>query len=208
MYLLLLNLNRKVFYQGIISSILLCLTLPLVAESRTVNKVAGKKALLNDRVKAAFILNIARYVEWPENRLHNEVRLCFLNKNPLGSAVNNIRNKHIKIHPLEIRTIPSLQLHNDCNILFLTQQQMIDIAAQLKNKTPAENKEKYSLLFTKDVLIIGDLSTKTTNTEKIEGVMVFLTRQKTRFGIEISRKVLTNSSLILSSELLKLSRID
>lgn len=96
----------------------------------------GKTDRIN-RVKAAFILNIARYVEWPEDSPSNDkFQLCFYQKNPLGTAVHNIRNKRIGNKGLKIQYIKSLSQQTKCNLLYLTHTQMVQFADDMEVKLP------------------------------------------------------------------------
>ena len=191
---------KKNLYLLPILSLLLCSMLPVSADGRTDRA---------SRVKAAFILNIARYVEWPNTTLQSNeknFRLCFLEKNPLGSAINSIRNKRIGQRRLEIHNIASLEQNKGCHILFLTQTQIIKIADNMQQQTRKERKRNYSLLFDENILTMGDLSETANNSNKFEGVIINLIRQTTRIGIQINMPSLNNSKLKLSSELLKLSK--
>jgi len=192
---------KKPLYLLSIASILLSSMLPVVAD--------GKTDRLN-HVKAAFILNIVRFAEWPNisrQSIEENYRLCFLNNNPLGSAINSINNKRIGKARLEIQNITTLKHNNGCHILFLTHTQISEITADMDNQSSLEKQNDYSLLFDENVLTMGDLSDKLKVKKKFQGVIInLIRRQTTRIGIEINTAVLNKSKIKLSSELLKISK--
>jgi len=191
---------KKQFYLLYVISFLFSVMLPAQAD--------GMMDRLS-RVKAAFILNIARYVEWPDthkNSEDKEFQLCFYRKNPLGPAIKSIHNKRIGSKRLRTHIMDSLDQLNGCNLLFLTQTQMAEIADQIAGMTDAQVADQYALLFNENILTMGDLSNQVDRKVKIEGVTICLIRESTRIGIEINMSSLNNSNLKISSELLKLSK--
>lgn len=191
---------KRSFFLLSLCAVLLSLTLPAIAD--------GKVERIN-RIKAAFILNIARYVEWPQLPTTNnnkQFMLCFYATNPLGKAIKTIHKKRIGKYRLDYQVIDSLSQKTSCNMLFLSQEQMLELANFSRNKTVAEMKQQYASLFDENLLTLGDLSDKPQQMDKIEGIMICLIRQATRIGIEINMSSLNNSRLKLSSELLKLSK--
>jgi len=199
--------NKQVLIE-IYTILCLVLFLFMISIKPTLTETTTEHA---QRVKAAFIFNIARYVTWPEYHYSLDiqtVKLCFLEKNPFGLAIASIKNKHFGNKKMLVQYIPVLDKKFNCQILFLTQKQIGRIAYSMKNKSLEESRDRHSLLYKKNVLIMGDLSDSSQNIEKLDSIVIYLIRQGTNIGIEIIMQSLRNSTIKLSSQLLKLSKIN
>ncbi len=78
-------------------------------------------------VKAAFLYNFARLVEWPENKFKSDsdsFKLCFLGKDPFGPALRSIQNKKVAGRPLLIQRNVELANTSNCHILFISQSEI------------------------------------------------------------------------------------
>lgn len=150
------------------------------------------------QIKAVFILNIARFVEWPESAFPSEqtdIKLCMLEEDPLGGALEMIRQRKVGDRPLEIWTIDDLEQREFCQILFLSREQL---DAMIAEDVPLGYPHQ---------LTIADL-TDSEDTEPLNGrALISLIRRDARIGIEINVDVAEKAELRLSSELLKLGKI-
>src|SRR4051812_7403633 len=74
---------------------------------------------LEYRVKAAFILNFVRYVEWPEDSLGpGPLTICVAGHNPFGNAlVETVQGETIGNRPLAVRVI--LEPEPGCHVIFM-----------------------------------------------------------------------------------------
>ncbi len=146
-------------------------------------------------VKAAFVLNIARFVYWPEEVFAEhprEIRLCLYRGNPLGNALETIRNKRVVGRDLTISNIDRLGENGSCNILLVPSEQL-DQFRRDPDRIPEQ-----------PMLTITDGTVAATDTR---GIQVILMRRETRIGFDIDQTRVQRSGLRLSSELLKLGRI-
>jgi hypothetical protein len=171
------------------------------------------------RIKSAFIFNIAHYVTW-QNFLQDKnkasIKLCFFKYNPLGNAINSIAHKsflisinhNVKKLPVSIsaQVINTLSINNHCQILYLTQDQVNSISLKRSLSYDSAQSSKYSLLTSKDLLIIADSSHSKSFDYDLDQVTIYLIRQGDRLGININHTALSRSNLKLSSQLLKLSK--
>lgn len=79
------------------------------------------------RVKAAFIYNFAKFVEWPSEAFDNSaspIRICTLGQNPFGSALEDaVKNKMVGERGLVVRQLDKGQEVADCHILFVSRSE-------------------------------------------------------------------------------------
>ncbi len=150
------------------------------------------------QVKAAFILNIARFMDWPPAAFppeQSDIRLCLWGRNPLGEAVEIIRGRKVDERPLDIWIIDRLQQREFCQILFLSRGQLATLVEQ-------EAPLAYPFQLT-----IADL-TGAAEPRALNGrALITLIRKGARIGIEINVDAAAAAGLTPSSELLKLGKI-
>lgn len=138
-------------------------------------------------LKAAFIYQIARFVEWPSS---TPLRLCVIGGNPFGAALESLRAKRVNEKKMEVALLDMSEDLHGCNMLFIA--------------APAERHLERIAAISRGggVLTIGD-------TEGLakRGAMVnfFLENGKVRF--EINLDAVRLGGLKISSKLLSLARI-
>ena len=74
------------------------------------------------QVKAAFLVNFARFIAWPENAPSpegGEITFCIAGKNPFGTALNALDNKQINSRSIKVVYAPTFQNLPLCNLLFV-----------------------------------------------------------------------------------------
>ena len=139
-------------------------------------------------LKAAFIYQIAKFVEWPVSSA--PLRLCVLGGNPFGLALETIRGKPVNERKMEVSLLDMNADTRECNILFIA--------------APAEKHIERIAAISRDsgMLAIGD-----TEGFALRGAIInfFLESGKVRF--EINREASRRAGLKISSQLLKLARI-
>jgi hypothetical protein len=95
----------------------------LIAGMLLASGVDGQ-AMEEYQVKAAFLYNFARFVEWPPESFKtpkDPIQVCVLGQNPFGSALENvIRGKSVEGRPFAIRQVSSADQTNACQILFVS----------------------------------------------------------------------------------------
>lgn len=78
-------------------------------------------------VKAAFLLNFARFVEWPEGSFaepRSPLVIAVLGDDPFGPQLEGtLGGKTVEEHPLEIRRWKTLPSKETCHILFVSQSE-------------------------------------------------------------------------------------
>lgn len=139
-------------------------------------------------IKAAFIYQIAKFVEWPASSA--PLRLCVLGGNPFGAALETIRGKPVNERKIEVALLGAGADTRECAMLFIA--------------APAERHLERIAAISRGagMLTIGD-----TEGFSKRGAMVnfFLENGKVRF--EINLDAARQGGLQISSKLLSLARI-
>lgn len=166
------------------------------AASVCAEEVDKAKAL---KVKAAYLYNFAKFVEWPDNAFENEkapLVIGVLGDDPFGRILDNTaKDKHVAEHPVKIRRFRWNKQEDraglkNCHILFISgseQNRLAKILTALKERP---------------VLVVSDI-----HNFARDGGMVGFVLEKGRIAFEINREVLEKAKLKASSRLLKLARI-
>jgi len=150
------------------------------------------------RVKAAFVLNIARFVAWPADAFAGNadaLHLCLYRSNPLGSAIETIRGKKVGKRSLSVSTIRDIGRGRECQILFVPPAELGRFAGGPPSAT-------------QPILTLTDATSDDAAARRRDNaVMVTLVRNGTRIGFEIDLPRVRRAGLRMSAELLKLARI-
>jgi YfiR/HmsC-like len=156
---------------------------------------AGLQGQVNEyQVKAFFLYNFARYVDWPSESFKaapDPIVICILGQNPFGNALEQATTgKVIEGRPIIIREVESIQPLSNCHILFVNsseRKRFRTMAATLKGS---------------GVLTVGEAQGFTAD----GGVINFkLEDGKVRFEINVDAA--GQEHLHISSKLLSLAQI-
>lgn len=146
------------------------------------------------QVKAAFLFNFAKFVEWPSGAFQSEkapIVLCVFRHDPFGSALDDIvRGKTINNREVLARRITELQDLKSCQLVFVSDrddQRLSEILNSLKGVS---------------ALVVGESDGFA---ERGGGIQFFLEDNKLRFAVNVD--VLQRVRLTVSSKLLTLARI-
>lgn len=143
-------------------------------------------------VKAAYLYNFARYVEWPPAALaRNGDRLvvCVLGDDPFGPLLDRtLANKQLNGHRLEARRCDTVADATRCNVLFVAAGEDDRLAATFR---AAE---------TQSILTVGEEEGFAGR-----GGMVQLVREGTKVRFAINLGAVERAGLKMSYELLKLA---
>lgn len=145
-------------------------------------------------LKAAFIYQIARFVEWPSAgtpvNAGAPLRLCVLGGNPFGAALEPIRGKPVNERRMEVALLDVNADTRECNMLFIA--------------APAERHlERIAALSRgSGMLTIGD-----TQGFAQRGAMVNFFPENGKVRFEVNLNAARLGGLKISSRLLSLARI-
>ena len=176
-------------------TLLLCIVFTISIVTGTVRKALSEEPPPNEyEVKAAFLYNIAMFVEWPaasQGKLPAYVNLCIFGNDPFGPAIKTIEGMNIGDNKtIRLKHVASVQNLGNCQILFI----------------PSEEKEHVEqvveTLARSRVLTVGDT---TGFAQKGVTINFYIENKKVRFEINID--AVRRAGLKISSQLLKLAKI-
>jgi hypothetical protein len=150
-------------------------------------------SLQESQIKAAFLYNFAKFVEWPEvafKEAQSPFTICILGKDPFGDTLDSLGEKTIEGKRLSIRRVSKIEEADRCHILFISASEKESLLHILKVT------RKWN------VLTVGD-----TKGFAQSGVIINLVSLDNKVGFEINIDAAEHVSLKISSRLLKLGKI-
>lgn len=142
-------------------------------------------------VKAAFIHNIAQFVEWPApTSTDGPLKLCIVGRDPFGKALDALRGKSIHGRVWEVSLVTPGTNLQECRVLFIASSERNNLG-QVMEATKGSA-----------VLTVGD-----SEGYAEKGVMVNFYLEQNRVRFEINAEAASHAGLKISSQLLKLARI-
>jgi hypothetical protein len=146
------------------------------------------------QVKAAFLYNFSKFVEWPPDAFQNEktpITLCIFGDDPFGSVLDEIvRGKVINNRLLSIRRTNALPGLKACQLVFVS------------GREDKRLSEMFNSLKGSSALVVGESEDFA---ERGGGIQFFLEENKMRFSINVD--AVQRARLKVSSKLLALARI-
>ncbi len=142
-------------------------------------------------VKAAFIYNFIKFIEWPDNYYPDgDMPICVLGGCPFGKSLENISGKIIKNKIVASKNIKSPQEAKGCYIVFISGSERGHLAEILETFAGS------------NILTISD-----TKGFAEQGVVInlFIENNKVRFEVNIDAA--GRAGLEISSKLLSLARV-
>lgn len=172
---------------GLGLSLALVLGVPLVAGS-------PGQAIEEYQLKAAFIFNIAKFVEWPAEAFQGSkdpIVLCIIGASPFGDALEQAANgRTVDERRFAIRTVSDVKQAGGCHILFVSS---------------SERKRFRSVLgeiAASGILTVGDVESFAT-----DGGVVNLKLDGDKIRIGINVHAAERERIRISSKLLSLAQI-
>ena len=164
----------------------------LVGAATPLSSARAEEPLLYEyRIKAAFLYNFAKFIQWPESAFvdpESPVFICILGKDPLTGALKNLTAKTVRGRRIVISHIKNIRSVKECHILFVTKSE----------KTRANH--IISKLKDSPVLTVSDMDDFVK-----AGGMIGMARAENKIRFRINLVSAQNSGLTISSQLLKLA---
>jgi len=155
---------------------------------------AQSPAVTEYQVKAAFLYNFAKFVEWPPSSFSDAsapLRICVFGQDPFGQELRDITSaKNINGRKLQVDQVVDLRLARTCHILFI----------------PSSEKAQLTRIFESlrgtDALTVGDAKGFVQ-----QGGMINFVLENNRVQFEVNRKAAEQAGLKISSKLLSVAKV-
>ena len=144
-------------------------------------------------VKAAFIYNFMKFIEWPDRAFvdkHDSMNICVLGKSPFGSALDFVREEKINNRKIIVKHYNNIHDMERCHILFISRSEEEGLTQILEN------------LKGLNILTISD-----TKGFAQQGVIINFYIEENKVQFEINQDAAKRSGLKVSSKLLSLAEI-
>jgi hypothetical protein len=142
-----------------------------------------------NQLKAAFIYNFIKYVQWPEDVDGDVIHVGILGDDPLAKPLREIAKKRkVKGKRLEVQIFSDGQPFHPCEIIFVSANRVDDLDT-FREELEASH-----------VLLIGD-----TKGLVEKGVAINFVLLKDRLRFEVSQKALKRAKLVIGAQMLKLA---
>lgn len=154
--------------------------------------VQGQGQVPEPQLKAAFVLNFVRYVEWPEAvfpALDAPIVLCTLGREDGAIALAALDGRKAQERLIKVRFEVAIENARTCQVLFISEAEARRIPAAVR------------ALQALPVLTISDAEGFID-----QGGAIGIVRGEQRLQFEINRTALDKAQLKASSQLLKLAR--
>jgi hypothetical protein len=169
--------------------------LSLILVTGCIAKAAAEGPTDVYKVKAAFLYNFAKFVEWPPEAFkdsNDRISICVLGKNPFGSAlIDAVADKTIGTRSFTVSVISTATEARACHILFVSA-----LLGKPARVLLEEAKNPY-------LLTVGESSDFLAG-----GGVINLKVQDSRVRIEINREAASSAKFRISSKLLSLAAGD
>jgi YfiR/HmsC-like len=154
----------------------------------------GAEAPNEYQVKAVFVFNFSRFVEWPPQAFaaaNDPFVIGIVGGDPFGTRLDEaVQGEQINQHPLEIRRFRSVADIRNCQILYIDRSQN----AQLN--------EILDALDHRNILTVSDLDNASSR-----GVMIQFVTESNRIRLRINNDAAKAAGLTISSKLLRPAEI-
>jgi hypothetical protein len=152
----------------------------------------GQTTLTEAQAKAAFVLNFARYVEWPSSAFASReapVVACLFGRDGLGTALAALEGRAVQNRTLKVRRSASVEELKGCHVVFIAESEERRIVPIVRG------------LMGHPVLTVSD-------SERFidSGGAIGLVYGDERLQFEVNRQALEQAQLKASASLLKLAR--
>lgn len=164
----------------------------LIATALALCSAAIAQPLPEAQAKAAFVLNFARYIEWPEQVFTSRsapLMICVIGRDTLGAPLTALESREVQGRPVRIRRAVPIDDVSGCHVAFISESEERHLAQTLH------------MLASQPVLTVSDVDGFID-----AGGAIGIVRGEERLQFEINRNALDQAKLKASSLLLRLAR--
>jgi hypothetical protein len=150
----------------------------------------ARQSSLEYDVKAAFVLNFVRYVEWPPTHRTPPLRICVLQTNPFDKRLETVvTGEQWQGGRIDVQLVPDVRPGIECHLLYVPES----AADRFTDGVRA--------LLKQPVLTVGESAGFLQ-----QGGMIRLFVEENRVRFSINQKAAESAGLVISSRLLRLAR--
>lgn len=163
-----------------------------IAAIVTTSRTVAQGTLTEAQAKAAFVINFARYVEWPERVFATStapILICALGRSTVANALEAHEGRQVQGHPVAVRQLLGIDEARPCQVLFIADSEERRMSQLLRAVAGQP------ILIVSDVEAFIDI-----------GGAIGLVRADQRLQFEVNRQAIEQARLKASSNLLKLAR--
>ena len=153
---------------------------------------AAQGTLSEAQAKAAFVLNFARYVDWPERSFATRdapLLICLLGRDSLASALAALENRPVQSRLVSVHMVASVDEARPCHVLFIGASETRRLTLLLRS------------LAGQAVLTVSDADGFID-----AGGAIGIVQGDGRLQFEVNRQTLEQAQIKASANLLKLAR--
>ena len=157
------------------------------------NTEADKRKHAEYKIKAAYLYNFAKFVEWPAVAFADPslpLGICIFGEDPFGDALDTNKNKTVNGRTLEIMHSSGSTELSGCHILFISPKETNNL------------KDILEMIKDRHILSVSDI-----NKFADHGGMINLKQVKNKIRLEINHEAAKQSGLKMSSKLLKIAKV-
>ena len=183
---------RAVRRFGMVSQVIVMIVLGVMA-SGVLNARAAPASLREYQIKAAFLYNFVKFVEWPAEAFaetDGTITIGVLGEDPFGAALETLQGKTVKGRKLVIKRFKDLQDLQSSHILFISSSE--------KEHLP----QIFETLKDVSALTVGEMAQFAHG-----GGIINFTRRKNKIRFEINVDAAERAGLKISSKLLRLAKV-
>ena len=155
---------------------------------------AGAQQPSEYEVKAVFLYNFTKYVEWPPETFRasgEPLVVCVLGTDPFGSLLDDtVRGETVYDKKLVVRRLTRVEEAGGCHLLFVSASEERDVGRILKSVQGTS------------ILTVGEVDGFAER-----GGIINLRKEQNKVRFEINVETAERSGLKISSQLLKLGKI-
>jgi len=153
-----------------------------------ISRAASAQTPTEYKVKAAFLYNFAKFVEWPPLQ-GDEMRLCVVGEDPFGEDLDALaQGKTVQSKWLRVSRLPTPEGIEQCQVVFIQAAGPDDLSYVLRKAHEAH------------VLTVGD-----THEFADQGGIISFVIEANKVRFEINTASAEQAGLRISSQLLKLA---
>jgi hypothetical protein len=143
-------------------------------------------------VKAAFLFNFTKFVEWPPSAFadeHSPLKICVLGENPFGKALRVLTKEEVGGRRLSLMHLDKLNSLETCHVLYVSRSE--------RDRLP----QVLAGLHSAPVLTVGDTAGFTG-----QGGMINFILEGSKVRFDVNQEAAERAGLKISSRLLALAK--